>query len=354
MTARPGIARAVVLVALLGCGHSAPFTTPDDRGTSPFAALVPTRLTYDAGADIHPQWSTDGRAILYTFERQLPGSEFPDRCLGALPAAGGQRIGEWCWSSHDEATRRDGIEAGALSEDGRLFFVHHHGAGTKQPNPHKGSAYLASADAIGSPVRLFDVLVAPPGASARWDYFLAPVFTGPDEVTGLAAAVRIEVPCRDCAWDTTYSGLDLVRVDLRAPDSHAIIARIGRATFLSWDREADRFFFARDGRIETVPTRGGEATMVWQVPRSPDRGQVEITGVAAGGGRLAVTFRWFEQDTLHNILGVITPEGDVQQVAFATHFPRYEEIALSPDGRRLVVERRDGNGERDLFLYELP
>lgn len=350
----PHSLRIASALALLGCGHSPPFTTVDDRDTSPFLGIVPVRLTFDAGADIHPQWAGDGQSLLYSFERHLPGSEYPDRCLGALPAGGGQRRHQWCWPSFDEFTRRDGIEVGAMSGDGRLFFVHHYGAGVKQPNPHKGSAYLAPVDAIAFPTWLFDVLVPHPGASARWDYFLSPVFTGPDEITGLGAAVTVDQRCPNCTFDTVYTGLDLVRVDLARPDEMEILSRIGRATFLSWDRSVDRFFFARDGRIETVPTDGGEATMVWQLPRSPDLSDGVITGLAAGGGRLVVAYRWTERGEVRNLFGVLAHDGTVQQVEPMSGFPQWGEMALSPDGHRLVVERRDGNGERDLYLYELP
>ncbi len=353
MPARRGLA-AVAALALAGCSHSAPFTAPDATGTSPFAGLVPARLTYDAGADIHPQWTGDGAALLYSFERHLPGAEFPDRCLGALPPTGGQRLAEWCWPGHEEWTRRDGIEAGALGNDGTLFFVHHYGAGEKQPNPHRGSAYVADSAGIGTPTRLLDMLVPHPGASARWDYILAPVFTAPGTITGLAAAVRIDQPCPTCGWDTVYSGLDLVRLDLTTPGSMEVLARIGRAAFLSWDRSSGRFFFARDGRIETVPTEGGEAAMVWQVPRSADREDAALTGLAAAAGRLVISQRWSEHGEVRNQLGVLASDGTIQEIASSVNYPRWGRLALSPDGRRLAVERRDANGERDLYLYELP
>jgi hypothetical protein len=344
----------VLAAALVACDHTAPFTTPVGTTESPFAALVPTQLTFDPGADINPRWSGDGHEILYTFERHLPGLEYPDRCLGALPPTGGQRTREWCWPAFEERFRRDGIEVGALSLDGRLFFVHHYGAGTKQPNPHKGAAYVAPASSIVTPTWLFDMLVAQPGATARWDYFLYPVFTGEGEVTGLGAAVTIVEPCPNCAFDTTYTGLDLVRVLVDRPENLQVLARIGRAAFLSWDRSADRFFFARDDRVESIATDGGEPIQVWQAPRSADRSEVTVTGVAAAAGRLVVSYRWIENDGFRQVIGMLRADGDVDVITQSSDFPRYGELALSPDGRRLVIERRDAGGARDLYLYELP
>ena len=105
-------------LALTGCGHSATFTTADDRSDEAFAGIVPVRLTFDEGADLHPLWSADGSALMYTFERRLPFAPHFDRCLGALPPDGGQRRHEWCWSAWNEAERRDGIEWGTLDASG--------------------------------------------------------------------------------------------------------------------------------------------------------------------------------------------------------------------------------------------
>ena len=80
-----------IFIAVAGCGHSDAFVTPDDRRADPLAGIVPVRITFDAGADVHPHWSADGTMLLYSFERQLPLAEYPDRCLGALAPSGGQR-----------------------------------------------------------------------------------------------------------------------------------------------------------------------------------------------------------------------------------------------------------------------
>ncbi len=338
----------------LGCGHGEPFVAGDPGTRSPFAEASPIRLTYDDGADIHPVWTADGSALMYTFERQLPGSDFPDRCLGALPPDGGQRIREWCWPGWDEGTRRDGIEAGTLGPGGLLVFAHHYGAGTKQPNPFRGEVFVAPAVAIDSPGHLLTLLVQPPGGTARYDYLLSPVFTAPRQVTALAASVDIAERCFNCAFDTVFTGVDLVRLATDQPDHLQVIARVAGAHFLVWDPSIGRFFFARDGRIETVPTGGGEPVMAWQVPRSDDRRDEAITGIAAGAGRLLVSHRWREGEVVHTQLGEILADGSIAEIAAAANGPAWGEMSLSPDGTRLVVERRDPGGARDLYLYRVP
>jgi hypothetical protein len=339
--------------AAIGCGHSDAFLTPDDRRPDPLTAIVPIRITFDAGADIHPLWSADGSRLLYTFERFLPLADYPDRCLGALAPSGGQRMHEWCWPSWDEGTRRDGIEWGALDGEGRLVFVHHTSAGDKQPLPFHGWAYLGDTAAIVNPRPLVELMIPYDGATFPYDYLTGPVFTGPDEVTALAASIAVTQACGSCPFDTTFTGADLVRLSLGGTASLRALARLQGAAFLSWDRSADRFFFGRAGKVETVPTEGGEASLVWQVPRSPDRRDVLLTGVAAGRGRVAVSWRWFQHDTLHSSLALLTPEGSPETLRHEIGGVQWGELSLSPDGRSLVAERRDG-ADRDLYLFRLP
>lgn len=352
--------RLIVLAVVFGgaaCNHTSSFTTDDDRDREAFGSIVPVRLTFDAGADVHPHWTASGQTLLYSFERQLPLAEYPDRCLGALPARGGQRIQEWCWSSWDESTRRDGIEWGALDDAGRLVFTHHFSAGEKQPLPFGGHVYAADAGSFAARTEVAELMVPHSEAASQWDYITAPVFTGPDQVMGLAATIAVEVKCFNCAFDTTWTGADLVRVSLGATPQVERVVELRRADFLSWDRSVSRFFFGRDNRIETVPTEGGDVRFVWQVPRSPDRRDVTLSGAAAASGRIAVTFHWEQGDlanpTPHSVIGVLTADGDVLELRHETDGVRWGKISLSPDGRRLAAERRIGT-ERDLYLFELP
>lgn len=341
-----------------GCGHSSTFLTEDDRSEQAFGTIIPVRLTFDEGADLHPLWTADGSTLLYTFERQLPFAEYPDRCLGALPPDGGQRTNEWCWAAWNEGERRDGIEWGTLDASGRLVFVHHFSAGDKQPLPFNGFVYQASIASIDTPRPLVELMVPRDGAAAPWDYLTGPVLTAPGELTALATAITVSVSCQDCTFDTVWTGANLVRLsfDEEAPTLRSL-ASLHRAAFLSWDRQVGRFFFGRDGRIETVPTNGGAARFVWQVPRSPDRHDVTLSGVAAGAGRVAAAFHWLKGDTLgsplHSVVGILAADGTVIELSHDSTGVRWGEMSLSPDGRKLVAERRIGT-ERDLYMFELP
>jgi hypothetical protein len=68
-------------------------------------------------------------------------------------------------------------------------------------------------------------------------------------------------------------------------------------------------------------------------------------------------FDWFAGDTvgspLHSVVGLLHSDGSVEEIAHDSSGVRWGEMSLSPDGRKLVVERRLGT-ERDLYLFELP
>ncbi len=342
-----------VMLGSLACNHSSTFVTENPLDDAAFGSVVPVRLTFDAGADLHPLWAADGSALLYTFERILPFMDYPDRCLGALPPDGGQRIHEWCWSAWNDASRRDGIEWGTLDQAGRMVFVHHYSAGDKQPLPFSGFLYQSTIPTFDTPQPLAELMIPHDGASAQWDYLTGPVFTAPDEVTALAMTIAVDVDCRECPFDTTWTGADLVRVTLQGTPRIERLAQLQRAAFLSWDASVGRFFFGRDGRIETLATQGGDVRFVWQVPRSPDRHDVSLRGVAAAAGRLVAAFDWRQDEVLHSVLGVVAADGAVLELHHDEDGVRWGEMSLSPDGRKLVVERRDGT-ERDLYLFELP
>ena len=84
----------LALMSVMGCGHTDPFTDPDNAEDGPFAAGDPLRLTYNPGVDAYPFYLPGDTLIGYAFLR--PRSTNQNQCFGVLPAAGGTTISESC------------------------------------------------------------------------------------------------------------------------------------------------------------------------------------------------------------------------------------------------------------------
>jgi hypothetical protein len=78
------------LLLLPACSHEMPFAGRPPAGASgPFSSAVPTRLTFNVGADRTPSWSADGSTIYYSAQDSFGLDK--DRCNARLPSGGGTR-----------------------------------------------------------------------------------------------------------------------------------------------------------------------------------------------------------------------------------------------------------------------
>jgi hypothetical protein len=113
--------RMATLALLAGCGHSDAFVTPTTPPLGPFNSGPDVRLTLNSDQDYWPIWTQDGRGILYSFVD--PGANVVHRCVGLLPAGGGQRLWQLC---DDRATQGDTasmFSGYALDSTGRLLYA---------------------------------------------------------------------------------------------------------------------------------------------------------------------------------------------------------------------------------------
>jgi hypothetical protein len=79
-----------LLLLLAACSHETPFAgQPPPSASGPFSSTVPTRLTFNVGADRTPAWSADGLTIYYSAQDSFGLDK--DRCNARLPAGGGTR-----------------------------------------------------------------------------------------------------------------------------------------------------------------------------------------------------------------------------------------------------------------------
>lgn len=345
-------ARRTALVAaiavLAACSHSDAFTTPETRVETPLAPGTVAQLTYNLRADRMPVASPDAGAVLYQFET---GDADRDTCLGALPLGGGTRLGEWCAVDGQEATRADLFAAGALTANGTLAYTQHSSL-VFAPIPNAGALYVAANGDQTRRVKVADLLRLYPGIPSPVDFLFGLTWSGPDELSALATTANIARACNTCAWDTTYVGQAVVRLRTSTPNQLDIVALVPGASQLVFDPTVRRFAFLREGDVWTLPATGGTPALAYSL--SADPAGRPVVGVAAGGGTLFITRAWFDGQVY---------QSDVARISGATAVPiagtqiaggRWQRAAASPDGRRVVLERRPtASTTTDLYLAEV-
>lgn len=382
MTALPLGARrwtlTVGLCTLAACGHTEPFTTADQRNDGPFTPGVPIRLTHAAGANLHPAWSEDGSAIVYSY---LRGTADRDRCLGVLPAGGGTRLAEICAFPLEGAGVLDAFTHGAMGTDGRIVLNRHTNSPFVQ-SPQAGEVLLTRLDSVGGRRQLLPLLRTPPGTSRPWTYLLTPAWAGPGRVVALAAEAAVGTWWQGNSpppppFDTTFRASLLVELLVdETPVRWNTLAQADWATMLTVDRSEGWIYFVRAtprspeinidaarlaDTVFRMPLTGGPPVPVYGAPRGPGELVGGIVGLAAGGGRLfvseqrgAVTSPFARpQGDLASLLE-IRPDGTTraitsQRIADAG---RWGRIAASPDGRQLVAELHTAPGLADLYLLQ--
>ena len=108
------------IALVMACGHTDPFSNPDNSTGQPFDPTPPVRLTLNPGLDRDPAWLPDGSGILYS--TQDPGRSDRDVCLALFPPTGGRQSELWC-DVPDGAERTDAVWSAGPAPDGRLAFL---------------------------------------------------------------------------------------------------------------------------------------------------------------------------------------------------------------------------------------
>ncbi|HET9133832.1 MAG TPA: hypothetical protein VFN90_05990 [Gemmatimonadales bacterium] len=341
---------ALAMTAVAACDHSDAFTTPDTRSDTPRTPGTIAQLTFNLRPDLAPIVTRDGAAVLYAFES---GEADRDICLAALPVTGGTRTGEWCAAELDEATRADWFAGGALRADGALAYTRF-GSLVFAPIPSSGALYVAPDGDLTRTRKVVDLLRLVPGIGIL-DQLVDPVWTGPETLTALAATANIARACNVCPWDTTLVGQAVVTINTSGLNDLSVIGSAAGVEQLALDASGARFVLRRGREILTMPTSGGVPTLVYDAALETGGPFREIPGVAAGGGRIFATRRWFDADTLRSDITILV-NGTPERIP-GTFLERsaWGRATATADGRRLIVERSEGlTGQSDLYLVEVP
>ncbi|MFI5207714.1 MAG: hypothetical protein ACHQX4_06820 [Gemmatimonadales bacterium] len=325
----PLAALVVVCAASAACSHGEPYGVPPYGSDQPFAPGAPTRLTYSALSSSGPSWLPDGSELLYTALR----IDFPDTtgCLELLPPDGGQATRSICPELPVPLDSTRALQAGAVSPGGQL-------------------AYLRSARSridLGWKSRQLIVTRLDPHAARRVVLtlpFTSPLspYSGLSQIRWLdenrfvyrADLYTVAFLCPHCPPVDESTGLFIAAVDLRTdPATFTAVPGTNGATSVAV-ADSDTIVF----------TLSGDSTVHREALSS---GATSVLKAFAGGATSAVQLAGTRLAALVN--------GRIQVVDLAAGTTTsvdtlaYEELALSPDGKRLVAARAG-----DLWLLGLP
>lgn len=216
----------LILLPLLGCGHTEPFGSAPTRTDQPFDAAPPVRLTLNQGPDRGAAWLPDGSGILYSTQ-QLGRSDH-DVCLALLPPGGGTQRRLTCDLTPTGIDSTDALESPAPSADGRLAFV----AANSPINaltPGSAAIVLGSVTDPQARTPLRGLPYTIPGermhstaSQLRW--------LGQSRLLYLGERVDYRRTCPVC-WDTLTNGLDVTLLDVSQPG--ALPSRVPGTDFAS-------------------------------------------------------------------------------------------------------------------------
>jgi hypothetical protein len=360
----------VLLLPLLGCGHTEPFATPPTGSDQPFEAGPPARLTFNLGPDRGAAWLPDGSGILYS-SQQL-GRQDNDVCLALIPPGGGSQRQLTCDLTLEGAHTVDATESPAPAAGGGLAYVGLSSNIGAIP-PVTTDIYFASvADPTNRTVLQGLPYTIPGGplhsgaSRLRW--------LSPTRLLYLGERVDIVRHCDRCfTWDTITTGLNAVSLDVGQPGvAPQVVPGTENASGLSVGADEDEIYFTLNGdaRVYRQTLSTSVASVAHDFGAAGIARDVHVVGnrmAAVVGGRVTYGIdprfgptQWDSGGVLH-----------VVDLATATDLPvagpgLFRRPQLSPLGTGLVVEvypvttdeadppvttvSRSG----DLYLYGLP
>jgi hypothetical protein len=344
------------IAALAACAHPEPFTVNSPGSAQPFERTSPLRLTYNPGDDLDPAWFPGGDSILYTVERLDRRDR--DRCLAVLPVSGGTITRLICVYEPAAVDSMNHFDAAAPAPDGQLAYVRT----TYDLFPltawhHKELVTATLASAMSTRPRVAFPYSAPGiikhyGAThIRW-------------LTSTSMVYRADLPhypqpCKYCRRDAA-TPVQLVVLDLGSdtPVTTAVPGTIYASSVAA--QGPDTLFYTvlgdthvyrhvlSSGVTDTVVDFGTDGI----VRDVAVRGQTLLTVV---GGQVGLEYLlglgWVQNDDGGLLYLTDLATGSGQLVDTGGRLLR--RPALSPDGRLVVAESRDGD-TWDLWLVELP
>jgi hypothetical protein len=331
---------ALLVLGLVGCGHSEPFGAEHFDTDQPFNPTPPIRLTLNPGPDRGAAWLSGGSAI--TYSTQLLDSRDHDVCLAVLAATGGRQTALTCQLVPTGGQQTEAIETAAPASDGRLaFVVASSGIGALVP--------LTQSIALGTiskPTEYRTLLSLPYNStSGRFIGGLSQLhWLDQQRLLYLAEVVSTRLPCNGCPIDTVRSGQEAQVVSVDVPGSFAVVPGTDFASGVSPASTGDEVYYTLggDSRVYRRVLSSGDVTVAYDFGATGIARDVHVIGstlAAVVGGRVAFStdpslgpVQWDSGGTLHV---VDLSNGSDITIDGPGLFRRPQ---LSPDATQVVAE----------------
>lgn len=336
-------------VGAAGCGHTeAGSFTPTVQDTA-FLAGEPLRLTYSAGRDRTPGWSTDSGRIVYAFDNSYTSRNLPKGCVGDLPVSGGSRTWELCDTDAQRADSSTVELWPALRSDGAVALVRQ-----RWPiiglSPYYSDLAVRPADPNLVPVKFlpipyfFNARSQQGVAFVQWLDATRLVWLGEGVIRSSLDNVEsgYEIIIGDPALGYP-AGLTLVP----GTNYASSVARGGNSDTLYYTLGGDSLVYRRTlstGAVDTVANFGALG-----IARDVQVKAGRLTAVVGGSVTWGphATLGMAQYDGGGPIYAVDLPAGAPVLVTQA--FDEYRHAVLSPDGQYVVAEQFG-----DLWRIALP
>lgn len=334
--------RALTLsVAVAGCGHTDPFSSPPYGADGPIDPTPPVHLTLSPRADRGSIWIPDESGILYS--TQTPGRADNDVCLAVLPPAGGSQRALICDLEAGGADSTDATESPAASADGRLAFVKAIGPiGTTSPL-REGIAIAPGLDPRQASI-VQSLPYTIPGEPTH-SHAEALHWLGNGRLVFIGGTAGVQTRCFGCPTDTVVANLKIVTLDAQGGADPSAVPGTELASGVSPGSTEDEIYYtlAGDSRVFRRTLSSGDVTVAFDFGAAGVARDVQVIAgrmVVVVGGRVAMEINPLLGPTQRDSGGVV----HVVDLASGADQPLdwpgflFRRPALSPSGQRIVAE----------------
>jgi hypothetical protein len=324
----------LLLLACAACAHDEPFATGDSNTLVPLVPSEPARLTWSEFGDHGPAWLPDGGGFLYSYVRT--DSDERDRCLGVLPASGGQRVREICRRTLADGDSVDMLDLPSASAGGLLAYRR---AVSTLFNDVMHQELVAATLADPLPGVIVTSLPFTGVDGGFYTSVSQPRWVGESGLVFLGRVQEIVTPCPGCDPFVIERNNGILYAPADGSRTVTPVPGTGDATSVAAAPDGT-ILFTRDGdtRVYRRHLGTGEESIVYDVVIAAP------SDIAAAGDRIAVAV----PGGIHIVdLGT----GASSTVAAAG----YTGLALSPDGSIVIGEAIDPvTFDSDLWRVMLP